>query len=63
MLEDGSAKAQRVGSGLSLRDVADALGVDKATVYRWEVGKRIPHREAALRYADLLDALAEQVSA
>jgi len=64
MLEDGSAKALRVDSGLSLRDVADALGVNTATVHRWEANRRIPHRDAALRYADLLDALtAERVSA
>jgi transcriptional regulator with XRE-family HTH domain len=60
MLADGSARQRRVAAGLSLRDVAEALGVDTATVWRWETHRRAPRREAALLYADLLEELREE---
>ena len=60
MLNDGTARERRKAAGLSLQDVADAIGVDIASVYRWETRRRTPRRDLALRYADLLDALDRQ---
>jgi transcriptional regulator with XRE-family HTH domain len=57
MLHDGTARQRREAAGLSQQDVADALGVDAASVFRWETRRRTPRRALALRYADLLDAL------
>jgi DNA-binding transcriptional regulator YiaG len=55
--EAGTARSIRVAAGLSLREVADELGVGASTVFRWEKGERRPRGNAALRYADLLEAL------
>ncbi|MEU2823315.1 helix-turn-helix transcriptional regulator [Streptomyces bacillaris] len=46
--------------GLTQKDVADAVGVQRLAVVRWELGQshpRRPHREA---YAHLLQRLAER---
>ena len=49
----GRARSIRERARLSQADVARALGVDQPTVARWEAG-RVPRREHAARYADLL---------
>jgi len=46
----------RQSAGISLQDVADACGVTRATVSRWERGLRNPTGEGLRRY---LEALAE----
>lgn len=46
-------------SGLALRDVGEALGVDAMSVHRWESGKTKPSIENAIAYRRLLDALRE----
>ena len=57
----GAARALRLGAGLSLQNVSDATGVGVPTLWRWEAGDRRPlATAAALRYADLLDQLAER---
>ena len=43
----------------SLEDVADALGVEKMTVSRWERGIRQPWPKHRAAYISLLRALAE----
>lgn len=48
----------RNAAGLSLQELAEEIGVDPATLARWEVGKAKPRREAALRWAVVLDQLA-----
>jgi DNA-binding transcriptional regulator YiaG len=55
----GEAAALRQRSRLSLPEVAADCGVTYWTIKRWESGERIPRGEAALRYADLLAALAQ----
>lgn len=53
----------RRAAGLSQSDVARALGVDRATVSRYESGDRTPRRELAERYAELLRRLVSEVGA
>lgn len=52
-LRSGRARAIRERARLSQADIARAVGVDQPTVARWEAG-RLPRREHAARYADLL---------
>ncbi len=53
------AKRIRQASGATHGEVADALGVHRLTVLRWEAGTRIPRGATADRYYALLAALAE----
>ena len=48
----------RLGARVTLREMADELGVTPMTVLRWEQGVE-PHRDRAIRYRQLLDALRE----
>jgi transcriptional regulator with XRE-family HTH domain len=50
----------RLSAGLSLSEVGEEVGASVSTVFRWENGERAPRGEAALRYGDLLEALAER---
>ncbi len=54
----GHGRDVRVSAGLSLADVAGAIGVSTATVHRWETGKYRPAGAAALAWGRLIDALA-----
>lgn len=54
---NGYARTVRLHAGLSLREVADAIGVDPSTVHRWEHGDRRPRGAPALRYGELIDRL------
>ncbi|MFC9431905.1 helix-turn-helix transcriptional regulator [Streptomyces sp. NPDC056987] len=50
----------RLAAGLTQKDVADAVGVKRVAVARWELGQshpRRPHRDA---YMHLLQRLAER---
>lgn len=58
--QTGEAIEIRQAAGLSGGEVAGSVGVDPATVWRWEHGKRSPRGEAALSYASALLALREQ---
>jgi transcriptional regulator with XRE-family HTH domain len=53
----GAARAVRVAAGLSLREMAEPLGVAPSTVLRWERCERSPRGEKALAYKKLLDGL------
>lgn len=55
--EDGSGKAIRQDARLSLRLIAQSIGVAEATVSRWENGGRRPRGQAAIRWARLLAKL------
>lgn len=48
--------------GLTQQDVADALGVTRACVAYWEMGRRTPRRENAGRYLALLNRLATEAT-
>ena len=57
LLRSGAARSVRLGSRLSLGEVARALDVSPATVYRWETHQRVPRGEVAIRYLALLERL------
>ena len=44
------------GQGRSAQDIADQLGLERSTVYRWFARYGIARRPAALRLADYADA-------
>ncbi len=55
--EDGAARAVREAAGLSLEEVAAAVGVTGSAIGRWERGERIPRGPKALVYARLMERL------
>ncbi len=48
--------------GLSQRQLADAVGVTRASVARYELGLRTPRGDELARYVDALDRLAAEVA-
>lgn len=52
-------RAIRESAGASQAQVAEALAVDRVTVWRWEHGQRAPRGELRERYAALLEELRE----
>ncbi len=59
----GEARALRLEAGLSLREVARAVGAGSpATVFRWESGQRTPRGGPAAAYGQLLDELARSLA-
>ena len=59
----GTARQVRQRAGLSLSEVAAAVGVSTATVFRWERGQRRPTGAAALRYARMCQTLMNRTPA
>ncbi len=53
----GTARLIRVEAGLSLSELAQAVGVDRGTIWRWESGRRRPRGPAAERYLAALEEL------
>ena len=53
-------RALRVHHGLSQGQLADLLGVDRASVSRYESGERSPRPRVAERYLEVLDRLASR---
>jgi len=51
----------REGVGLSQDELARLLSVDRATISRWESGKRRPRRSHAAAYVDLLKRLSAEL--
>ncbi len=56
-LASGEVRAARVAAGLSQSEFAVPLGVSRATLSSWEVGRRRPRAAAALRLHALLAAV------
>lgn len=58
---NGTARAIREAAGISMREMAEEVGVGVSTLWRWEhageEGGRVPHGPPAVRYLDALDAL------
>lgn len=59
----GEALVIRQGAGLSLKDVADAVGSTPSGVWRWERGERTPRGLPGVAYGDLLRQLQKAVVA
>lgn len=59
LAKSGGARAIREGAGLSLRDLANELGVYPATISRWERGERVPRGDVAERWARVLKRLSQ----
>lgn len=54
----GTGKSIRQANGLSMAEIAEAVGVAEPTIWRWEEGKSRPRgNAAAIRWADLLQQL------
>jgi transcriptional regulator with XRE-family HTH domain len=58
LARSGEAQALRLSAGLSLREMADAIGISHSNLWLWERGQRSPRNVAALAWAALLDDLA-----
>lgn len=53
----------RLAAGLTQQEVADAVGVKRLAVARWEAGEAHPRRPRRATYAHLLKRLAERFPA
>jgi transcriptional regulator with XRE-family HTH domain len=58
LAKSGDAQALRLAAGLSLREVAEGVGISHSNLWRWEAGQRAPRGAAAIAWAALLDDLA-----
>lgn len=50
----GNGRELRRAAGVSVGEAAAALGVDTATLSRWERGRQMPRAQRALDYANLI---------
>jgi len=64
MVASGQARMIREAAGLSLAELASAVGpgVSPTTVWRWEAGERQPRGDAAIAYGRLLVRLEREVA-
>lgn len=58
----GMGRRVRVACDLSLRNVAESVGVAASTLWRWEQGQRRPRGAAASRWAHLVSELDREVA-
>jgi len=47
-------RSARLAKRLTMRDLAEKLGVNSSQIARWESGKHLPHRTYVLAMAKLL---------
>ena len=52
-MEQLTLKAARVNAGLSVKEVAEVVGVTEDTMYRYEAGKSSPKIVTAIKLAEL----------
>lgn len=55
------ARAVRESAGVSQARIANVLGVDRASVARWELGQRRPRGRLAAAYSDLITQLRSEI--
>lgn len=55
-------EAIRKAAGLSLKDLADAMGVAPATAHYWETGQRNPNSLHLDHYLSALQAMADSAA-
>ena len=48
-----SLPAARINAEMTQKEVADAMGVDRSTVGRWEKGEKVPDYDEAKKLAEL----------
>lgn len=58
----GRGRTIRHSAGLTCAEVGDQVGVNGATISRWETGKRTPRGEDAGRYGRVLASLERAIS-
>jgi DNA-binding transcriptional regulator YiaG len=58
----GEARAIRLAAELSLREVADTVGVSVTCLWRWENARRAPQGQPAVFYAELLEQLRAELT-
>lgn len=63
MIASGEARALRVNAGTSQRVMAQVLGVDTVTLFRWEKGISTPRGRNAREYYRFLRRLAKAQAA
>jgi len=61
-LKDGEAREVRRAAGVSLSEMACAVGVSPTAIWRYENGSRVPRTAAALAYARALERLEQGLS-
>ncbi len=59
MCRSGEAASIRHRAGMTLDEVASAVGVSHVAVHSWENGKKRPGDVSALKYGRVLDAIAK----
>lgn len=62
LARSGEARRLRLDAGLSLAEMGAPCGVDQATVWRWETGRRRPKGAPALTYEEILRAIEHTTS-
>lgn len=55
-------RALREKAGLSQGAIADAVGVRRSTISRWESGDRVPRGKLALTYSTVLDEITDHLA-
>ena len=55
----GEGKRLRERAELTIKEIAQAVGVDTGTIVRWETGRTSPRAPAALRWVDALHAVTD----
>jgi DNA-binding transcriptional regulator YiaG len=57
--DSGQARRIREQAGVSVALLARSIGVQEATVWRWETGRSRPREDAALRWLAALERMAD----
>ena len=55
-------KRARVQAGLSIEELAVAIGVSGSTLFRWETGRSVPHHLLDQAWRDALAKIEEETS-
>lgn len=52
---------KRIRLGLTQKDLAKIIGVDRTTVGKWELGRSIPHVDKLLALSKILECSIEDI--
>lgn len=55
-------KELRLEKGLSLKQLADAVGLTSAGINLWELNKRVPNLDAVIALADFFDVSLDYIA-